>query len=30
VPTQDGEFVPQHDDFQLFKVVRATAQGSQL
>jgi hypothetical protein len=30
LPTQDGEFMSQHDDFQVFEVVRATAQGSQL
>jgi hypothetical protein len=30
LPTQDVEFVPQHDDFELFEVVRATAQSRQL
>ena len=28
--TQNGEFVPEDDDFQLFEVVRPHAQGSEL
>src|SRR6266446_8123486 len=27
---EDGEFVPQHDDFQFLEIVRAKAQGSEL
>ena len=27
---EDGEFVPKHDDFQVFEVVRSTVQDSEL
>jgi hypothetical protein len=28
--SQDGEFMPKHDDFQLFEIVRPNAQGREL
>jgi len=30
VSPQEGEFVPQHDDFQLLEIVRPNVQGSEL